>query len=62
MSDLLMGLTAAGGGAVAGLVVGPLGYGLLNAMPSALVFLLLAATGHPSVRIVAGTSTRTRAD
>jgi hypothetical protein len=47
MSDLLMGLTAAGGGAVAGLVVGPLGYGLLNAMPSALVFLLLAATVTP---------------
>jgi MFS family permease len=62
MSDLLMGLTAAAGGAVGGLVVGTLGYGVLNAMASALVFLLLAATGHPSVRVVAGTSTRTGAD
>jgi MFS family permease len=62
MSDLLMGLTAAAGGAVGGLVVGTLGYGVLNAMASALVFPLLAATGHPSVRIVAGTSTGTRAD
>jgi MFS family permease len=61
-SDLLMGLSAAAGGAVAGLVVGTLGYGVLNAMASVLVLLLLTATGHPSVRIVAGTATGTRAD
>jgi MFS family permease len=49
-SDLLMGLSAAAGGAVAGLVVGTLGYGVLNAMASILVFVLLAATAHPGVR------------
>jgi MFS family permease len=49
-SDLLMGLSAAGGGAVAGLVVGTLGYGVLNAMASVLVFVLLAATVHPRLR------------
>jgi MFS family permease len=49
-SDLLMGLSAAGGGAIAGLVVGTLGYGVLNAMSSVLVFVLLAATAHPGVR------------
>jgi MFS family permease len=49
-SDLLMGLSAAAGGAVAGLVVGTLGYGVLNAMSSVLVFVLLAATAHPGVR------------
>jgi hypothetical protein len=45
-----MGLSAAAGGAVAGLVVGTLGYGVLNAMASILVFVLLAATAHPGVR------------
>ena len=49
-SDLLMGLSAAAGGAVAGLVVGTLGYGVLNAMSSVLVFVLLAATASPRVR------------
>ncbi|HEX2361460.1 MAG TPA: MFS transporter [Jiangellaceae bacterium] len=49
-SDLLMGLSAAVGGAVAGLIVGTLGYGVLNAMASVLVFVLLAATAHPGVR------------
>jgi MFS family permease len=49
-SDLLMGLSAAVGGAVAGLVVGTLGYGVLNAMSSVLVFVLLAATAHPRLR------------
>jgi MFS family permease len=61
-SDLLMGLSAAAGGAVAGLVVGTLGYGVLNAMASALALALLAATAHPSVRSNVGTSTPTRAD
>jgi hypothetical protein len=40
-SDLLMGLAAAGGGAVAGLVVGRLGYGVLNAGASVLAVTLL---------------------
>jgi MFS family permease len=61
-SDLLMGLSAAAGGAVAGLVVGTLGYGVLNAMASALALALLAATAHPSVRSNGGTSAATRAD
>jgi MFS family permease len=41
-SDLLMGLAAAGGGAIAGLVVGRLGYGVLNAGASVLAVVLLA--------------------
>jgi MFS family permease len=49
-SDLLMGLSAAGGGAVAGLIVGTLGYGVLNAMSSVLVFGLLAATSYVRIR------------
>jgi MFS family permease len=49
-SDLLMGLSAAGGGAVAGLIVGTLGYGVLNAMSSVLVFGLLAATSYARIR------------
>ena len=61
-SDLLMGLSAAAGGAVAGLVVGTLGYGVLNAMASVLAVALLAATAHPSVRSNGGTSAATRAD
>jgi MFS family permease len=40
-SDLLMGLAAAGGGAVAGVVVGRVGYGVLNAGAAALVVSLL---------------------
>jgi MFS family permease len=40
-SDLLMGLAAAGGGAVAGIVVGRLGYGVLNAGASVLAVALL---------------------
>ncbi|MBD0293011.1 MAG: MFS transporter [Jiangellaceae bacterium] len=43
-SDLLMGLSAAAGGALAGLVVGTLGYGLLNAFASVLALGLLLAT------------------
>jgi MFS family permease len=61
-SDLLMGLSAAGGGAVAGLVVGTLGYGVLNAMASVLALALIAATAHPYVRSNGGTSAVTRAD
>jgi hypothetical protein len=45
-----MGLSAAGGGAVAGLIVGTLGYGVLNAMSSVLVFGLLAATSYVRIR------------
>jgi MFS family permease len=41
-SDLLMGLAAAGGGALAGFVVGRLGYGVLNVGAGVLVALLLA--------------------
>jgi MFS family permease len=40
-SDLMMGLAAAGGGAVAGVVVGQLGYGVLNAGAAVLVASLL---------------------
>jgi MFS family permease len=40
-SDLLMGLAAAGGGALAGLVVGNLGYGVLNVGAAVLVIALL---------------------
>jgi MFS family permease len=61
-SDLLMGLSAACGGAVAGLVVGTLGYGVLNAMASVLAAALLAATAFPSVRSNGGTAAVTRAD
>ncbi|HEX6196781.1 MAG TPA: MFS transporter [Jiangellaceae bacterium] len=42
-SDLLMGLAAAGGGALAGLVVGNLGYGVLNLGAAVLVMALLTA-------------------
>jgi MFS family permease len=61
-SDLLMGLSAAGGGAVAGLVVGTLGYGVLNAMASVLAVALLAATAFVSVGSNGGTAAVTRAD
>jgi MFS family permease len=54
-SDLLMGLAAAGGGAVAGLVVGRLGYGLLNAGAAVLVVILLAG-----VAVTASRASRTR--
>ena len=40
-SDLMMGLAAAGGGAIAGVVVGQLGYGILNAGAAILVASLL---------------------
>ncbi len=49
-SDLLMGLAAAAGGALAGVVVGTLGYGLLNAGAALLVVALLLATANPAAR------------
>jgi MFS family permease len=49
-SDLLMGLAAAAGGAVAGVVVGTLGYGLLNAGAAVLVAALLLAAANPAAR------------
>ena len=49
-SDLLMGLAAAAGGAVAGVVVGTLGYGLLNAGAAVLVVALLLAAANPAAR------------
>jgi MFS family permease len=42
-SDLFMGLSAAGGAALAGVVVGQLGFGVLNAGAATLVCALLAA-------------------
>ena len=42
-SDLLMGLAAAGGGALAGFIMGQFGYGALNLAAAALVLPLLAA-------------------
>ncbi|HEU4543476.1 MAG TPA: MFS transporter [Jiangellaceae bacterium] len=49
-SDLLMGLAAAGGGAVAGLVVGRLGYGVLNAGASVLAAAILAGVAVTASR------------
>jgi MFS family permease len=51
-SDLLMGLAAAAGGALAGVVVGTLGFGVLNAGAAVLVVALLLATTHPAARRV----------
>lgn len=50
-SDLLMGLAAAGGGALAGVVVGTLGFGVLNMGAAVLVVALLLATTHPAARL-----------
>lgn len=49
-SDLLMGLAAAGGGALAGVVVGRLGYGVLNVGAAVLVVALLVAVGVSGAR------------
>lgn len=49
-SDLLMGLAAAGGGAVAGLVVGGLGYGALNVGAGALLVIPAALAAVPACR------------
>lgn len=45
-SDLLMGLAAAGGGGLAGLIMGGFGYGALNLAAALLVLPLLAAASH----------------
>jgi hypothetical protein len=45
-----MGLAAAAGGALAGVVVGTLGYGLLNAGAAVLVVALLLAAANPAAR------------
>jgi MFS family permease len=50
-SDLLMGLAAAGGGGLAGVVVGTLGFGVLNAGAAVLVVALLLATALPAARV-----------
>jgi MFS family permease len=49
-SDLLMGLAAAGGGALAGLVVGRLGYGVLNVGAAVLVAALIAGIAYARPR------------
>jgi MFS family permease len=50
-SDLLMGLAAAGGGGLAGVVVGTLGFGVLNAGAAVLVVALLLATALSAARV-----------
>jgi MFS family permease len=50
-SDLLMGLAAASGGGLAGVVVGTLGFGVLNAGAAVLVVALLLATALPAARV-----------
>ena len=57
-SDLLMGLVAAGAGALAGLVMGGPGYAALNAGAAVLVVLLLAATAHPACHVTSNTRSR----
>jgi MFS family permease len=57
-SDLLMGLVAAGVGALAGLVMGGPGYAALNAGAAVLVVLLLAATAHPACHDTSNTRSR----
>lgn len=54
-SDLLMGLAAAGGGAVAGVVVGTLGFGVLNLLAGSLVFATLGVAAHPACRRASNT-------
>lgn len=49
-SDVLMGLVAAAGGAVAGLVMGGPGFAVLNAGAALLVVVLLAACAHRGLR------------
>jgi MFS family permease len=50
-SDLLMGLAAASGGGLAGVVVGTLGFGVLNAGAAVLVVVLLLATALPAAGV-----------
>jgi MFS family permease len=57
-SDLLMGLVAAGGGAIAGLVMGGPGYAALNAGAAVLVVILLAGAAHPACHPTSNTRSR----
>ncbi len=57
-SDLLMGLAAGLGGALAGVVVGVFGYGPLNAGAAALVGGLLVVTSIPACRAVSNNRSR----
>ncbi|MCI0686186.1 MAG: MFS transporter [Sporichthyaceae bacterium] len=50
VSDLVMGISAASGGALAGVVVGTLGFGALNAAAAALALVPLAAVAARLVR------------
>nr|WP_281386924.1 MFS transporter [Jiangella mangrovi] len=54
-SDLLMGLAAAGGGALAGVVVGSYGYGVLNASAAALLAAPAVAMLIPACRSLSNT-------
>nr|WP_211239597.1 MFS transporter [Jiangella gansuensis] len=54
-SDLLMGLAAAGGGALAGVVVGSFGYGVLNAAAAVLLAAPVVATLVPACRSLSNT-------
>ncbi|SDS72084.1 Predicted arabinose efflux permease, MFS family [Jiangella sp. DSM 45060] len=54
-SDLLMGLAAAGGGALAGVVVGSYGYGVLNAAAAGLLAVPVIAMLIPACRSLSNT-------
>lgn len=54
-SDLLMGLAAAGGGALAGVVVGSFGYGVLNASAAVLLAAPAVAMLIPACRSLSNT-------
>jgi MFS family permease len=54
-SDLLMGLAAAGGGGLAGVVVGTLGYGVLNAAAAVLLAVPVVMASLPACRVVSNT-------
>ncbi|WP_116948374.1 MFS transporter [Jiangella endophytica] len=54
-SDLLMGLAAAGGGALAGVVVGSFGYGVLNAAAAVLLAAPVVAMLIPACRSLSNT-------
>lgn len=54
-SDLLMGLAAAGGGALAGVVVGSFGYGVLNASAAVLLAAPVVAMLVPACRSLSNT-------
>lgn len=54
-SDLLMGLAAAGGGALAGIVVGSFGYGVLNAAAAFLLAAPVAVMLIPACRSLSNT-------